>query len=342
MAGRTFRSRKTKSHRVIAGAALAIVLTTSCGMPTANPGSTASSTRLGSPSVPPLQRPEPRQGGFLFVDPGSGHLLLVGGIDPTGTDVTSTWSWDGQVWNQLNATSDGIQAAFFDSVRKEVIALQVAGGAANTTVSWSGTWASRNTTHVPSPMVDGSGYSMFNPSTKSALYCGIRNQTTDAPGLETWTWDGTDWSLQTGPSPAKRIDYALGYDPVSKTDLLFGGGPGGGPNPLFEDTWSWNGTGWALLHPSHSPAPGGAYATFDESLNALVLLDFTGSMWRWTGSDWSAVTSSGSGPGAHRNGAVFGYDPISRQVLVFGGSVASIPATANTWLWDGASWVTAA
>jgi hypothetical protein len=189
-------------------------------------------------------------------------------------------------------------------------------------------------------MVFGSGFSVFNPTTKTGLYGGIRNETTDSPGLETWTWDGGDWAAQSGASPAKRIGYALAYDPITKTDVLFGGGPGGGPNPLFSDTWSWNGTNWTQLQPVHSPSPGGAYATFDESLNAVVLLDWQGNMWTWTGSDWSATPSTSSEPRAHLVGAAFGYDPVSRRIISFGGSTGS-SASANTLLWDGGSWVPA-
>jgi hypothetical protein len=188
-------------------------------------------------------------------------------------------------------------------------------------------------------MVFGSGDAVFNPATTRALYIGIRNQTTDTPGLETWIWSGTDWSFDGGSSPAKRIDYALAYDPITKTDILFGGsiGGGGGPYPNFSDTWSWNGSSWMQLRPSHSPAPGRAYAVFDERLNALVLLDFAGNMWSWSGSDWRDAPSSGAGPGKYRAEAAFGYDPVGRRVIVFGGSAGGAAATPNTWLWDEAS-----
>jgi hypothetical protein len=338
-AAKACQRRRIVSNRVPVGIALVLVFTMSCGRPSPSSGGSASTTRLETASPPVSQLPEPRQGGILVEDPTSGHVLLVGGIAPNGSSVASTWSWDGQRWNQLNVLSQGIEAAFFDSVRRQVIALQVAGPAANGTAWWSGTWMSLNSAHVPSPMVFGSGNTVFNPSAKSGLYCGIRNQTSDSTGLETWTWDGNDWSLQSGPSPAKRIDYAFAYDPLTKTDILFGGsiGGGGGPNPNFADTWSWSGSSWTQLQPSHSPPPGDAYAIFDESLNSLVLLDFAGNMWSWTGSDWSAIPSSGSGPGAYRNEAVIGYDPISRRVIVFGGSTGGAVATADTWLWSGGS-----
>jgi hypothetical protein len=54
-------------------------------------------------------------------------MLLVGGIDPSGALVTSTWSWDGQHWAQLNALSQGIVAAFYDSVHKKTMSLWAPG-----------------------------------------------------------------------------------------------------------------------------------------------------------------------------------------------------------------------
>ena len=292
-----------------------------------------------SASAPIAGVPEARQGGFLVEDPGGGQLLLIGGIGSSAM-VGSTWSWDGRRWSQLNAPAQGIDMVFLDSVRNQVIALQATGPTAYGTATWSGTWANLNSTHVPSRMVFGSGFSVFNPTTKSGLYCGIRNETTDTPGLETWTWDGSDWSFAPVAGPAKRLDYALAYDPITKTDILFGGEPGGGPHPLFADTWSWNGSGWTQLLPTHSPAAGAAYATLDESLNAVVLLDWQGNMWTWTGSDWNAIPSTNSGPGAHVLGAAFGYDPLSHRIIAFGGSTGS-SASSTTWLWDGASWATA-
>jgi hypothetical protein len=301
------------------------------GATTATPAASASSTTT--------QLPEARQGGFLVEDGTSGRMLLIGGFDPSGAMVTSTWSWDGQRWDQLNVVSQGIDAAFYDSVHKQTIALRATGPTAYGTATWSGTWNSVSSAHLPSRMVFGSGFSVFNPTTTRGLYSGVRNETTDTPGLETWTWDGSDWSLQSGSSPVKRLGYALAYDPSRKTDIFFGGALGGGPNPNLADTWSWNGSSWTQLHPIHTPSPGDAYATFDESLNTLVLLDFTGNVWRWSGTDWIAVPSSGQGPGTYHRDAAFGYDPVSRQVIVFGGSSGGA-ATAHTWLWDGgtAAW----
>jgi hypothetical protein len=321
---------------------VALWLLSSCGPVAGGIGSNATAAGTASPqpsaSAKASQFPEARQGGLLFEDPISRHLLLVGGTTPAGAFVSSTWTWDGERWNQLSVLSEGIHVAFLDSVRNELIALQAAGPAVNRTASWSGKWSGRNSVHVPSPMSRGSGYAVFNPTSSNAVYCGIGEDSLGVRGLETWTWDGNDWSLRTGPSPARRLGYAFAYDPVTKTDVLFGGGPGGGPNPLYADTWQWNGTDWTQLQPVHSPSPGGAYATFDQSLNAIVLLDWHGDMWTWTGSDWKTIPSTSGGPGAPLVGAAFGYDPVSRGIIAFGGSTGG-SASANTWRWGGASWV---
>ena len=321
------------------GAVLLAIL--SCGRPAAGivgSSTPATSPRLASPSTSPLARPEARQGGILVKDPGTGHLLLVGGIGADGARITGTWSWDGKQWTQLNIRSEGIQAAFLDPQLNRVLALQLAGQSLSTT-SWSGAWGSLNSAHAPPPMVFGSGYAVFNPNTNTALYCGIHEGlATQSPGLEVWIWNGNDWLLQGGSAPFKRDRYALAYDPVTKADLLFGGEPGGGPTPLFGDTWSWNGSSWTQLKPAHRPATGAAYATFDEQLNALVLLDWEGNLWSWTGSDWNAIPTSGSGPGAYLSDAAFGYDAVSRGILVFGGATGDSAASSATWLWVGAAW----
>src|ERR1022692_1720023 len=66
---------------------------------------------------------------------------------------------------------------------------------------------------------------------------------------DTWTWDGTTWSLLSSTGPSARQGAAMAYDPATSQLVIFGGFHGG----ELGDTWTWNGTAWTQLSPTPSP-----------------------------------------------------------------------------------------
>src|SRR5262249_9816266 len=76
------------------------------------------------------------------------------------------------------------------------------------------------------------------------------------PGLglaATVTRTGATWTQQhPATAPSARTSAAMAYDPASHQLLLFGGGATTGTG-FSNQTWTWNGTTWTLLHPSTSP-----------------------------------------------------------------------------------------
>ena len=51
---------------------------------------------------------------------------------------------------------------------------------------------------------------------------------------ETWTWNGTTWTLSPATGPCGRFAAGLAYDPIAQGEVLFGGaGCFGAQN----DTW---------------------------------------------------------------------------------------------------------
>jgi hypothetical protein len=54
---------------------------------------------------------------------------------------------------------------------------------------------------------------------------------------DTWTWDGTTWTLQhPAASPPPEYDAAMAYDPATGTVVLFGGD---NLHRRLGDTWLW-------------------------------------------------------------------------------------------------------
>ena len=157
------------------------------------------------------------------------------------------------------------------------------------------------------------------------------------------------WTDTGAAGPGVRTDAAMAYDPANDHMVLFGG-LDASSNPLG-DTWTWDGTAWAQVHPATSPsARYGAAMAYDPATGNLVLfggnsagpgnatvLDDT---WTWDGNTWTEVKASG--PGA-RMGASMAYDAASQTMVLFGGfnggdyGVAS-PYDGDTWTWDGTAW----
>src|SRR4029077_2540101 len=61
---------------------------------------------------------------------------------------------------------------------------------------------------------------------------------------QTWLWDGTTWTEQTGNSPGVRSGAAMAYDPRTGGVVLYGG-VGPSPGGIDADTWMWSSArGW--------------------------------------------------------------------------------------------------
>jgi hypothetical protein len=66
---------------------------------------------------------------------------------------------------------------------------------------------------------------------------------------------------------------------------------------------------------------------------------FLGDTWTWNGQGWTQLSPRHS-PSARAYGQM-AYDPVGRQVVLFGGLAGGMPLR-DTWLWDGSAWTQAA
>ena len=165
----------------------------------------------------------------------------------------------------------------------------------------------------------------------------------NAVSNETWSWDGSHWTLLHPPtSPLARFVGAMAYDPRSQHVILFGGGA---PNsdPGRNDMWSWDGVTWTELHPTTVPSRWIKPAIVDGDRSAIVLIAVddagrAGGLWEWTGSDWTYVQTSG-GPHLPFD---FGlaYDPDHHEDVLAAGWTSMGPegSASDTWTLQQTTW----
>ncbi|MBL0921105.1 MAG: hypothetical protein IBJ10_03135 [Phycisphaerales bacterium] len=159
---------------------------------------------------------------------------------------------------------------------------------------------------------------------------------------QTWTFDGSVWTLRLVPGPSARLGSSMVYDAARGVCLLFGGGF------TLQDTWAWDGSAWTLLS-NPGPVPR-AYATmaYDAARQEVVLFggvdQHTSSplndTWVWDGSQWHQKAPVSSPVPLYS--AAMAFDEAGARVVLFGGydELVALPPTNidQTWQWDGEEW----
>ncbi len=138
----------------------------------------------------------------------------------------------------------------------------------------------------------------------------------------------------------------MAYDSAREKVILFGGiGYGSSYN---NETWEWDGTGWAKKTSATSPTSQYSHAMAYDSVRGKVVL-FGGSAgvntyndetWEWDGTSWAKKTPAdpeGDGNPSARYWHAMAYDSARGKVVLFGGSTDS-GSNNETWEWNGTSW----
>ncbi len=132
--------------------------------------------------------------------------------------------------------------------------------------------------------------------------------------------------LHPASSPEQLWNASIAYDGATRKAILFGGNS---PTGQTNETWSWDGTTWTLLHPAVHPRRNAAgwQAAYDPASNQLILAGQSfaatrhsvNEIWDWTGTSWrklrfTAVT------GVRTSGSMT-YDSAIRKIVLFGGNL---------------------
>jgi hypothetical protein len=206
------------------------------------------------------------------------------------------------------------------------IGMTVAMGGSSGFTGWNGSaW-------VPLPSlpggIQGQAYLAFDQGRNSLLLLD-----SSQAGATTWTYDGKAWKrVNTAGAPVRVFGGGFAHDPQSGTTLLFGGGY---MDQSFGDTWQWNGSIWAQLHPTTSPPAGAAVMGYDPATQQMILVAHNGTAWNWNGRTWSALGGSPPPFGAY---AGLFYDSAQQAMFLWEGG-AGYEQGSQTWTYSGATWV---
>lgn len=167
---------------------------------------------------------------------------------------------------------------------------------------------------------------------------------------QTWVYERGQWSqLHPIVSPPALIGAAMAYDAADGYALLFGGetlGPMG--QVVLNETWTFQAGEWTQLHVEPSPSPR-AYASmaYDSATSEILLFGGTGSTlpyqpndtWSFSAGAWTKLAPASAPPLVSGPGVA--YDPLSRDLVVFGGDLSTpngtIPSN-QTWTFNGTEW----
>ncbi len=153
---------------------------------------------------------------------------------------------------------------------------------------------------------------------------------------DTWTWNGTDWTLWQPQSSPQPFVARIAYDQSASAALVY---------DSSAETWSWDGATWTLkASVSSSPTPLQAtpVVAFDPATRHVVL--FGGfnaggtnvhSMWSWNGRGWTSLGVNAP-LASLESAAVENVDGITMLGYQYPNGLSTGPA--QTWVWTGTRW----
>lgn len=307
-------------------------------------------TKLSPATSPPV-----RSGASMAFDTNKGVSVLYGGQLDNSTLRSDTWSFDGTTWTNMNAPLAGRfnSSMAYDPVHNNVVLYggnDVTNILGETWVLSGNTWSQIVPITNPSPH-QGAPIAFDRTSKRVVMHGGVKTaegliQTAD---LDTWTWDGSNWTKIPSSSPFPRANHSIAYDKISKRTLVYGGtADNNAAANLKNETWSVTKTLFTKLSPASSPSatttPGLA---FDDERNELILFggaNASGTVlnetWGWKGSTWTKKTPAHSPP--PYAAVQMAYDAARKQIVIFGASpaIGGVPTDA-TWIWNGTDWTEA-
>ena len=190
----------------------------------------------------------------MVYDASLGESILFSGLDPSENRVNETWSWNGNEWKRLSIEGPESRGHFgfvYDPAHEQIL---LYGGYASTVTDEFWAWKDNRWEEInfagPGKL---SHFGMVDDTAVNALYIfGGARSTSTFSTLTDKTWmlaDGTWRELQPANSPSKRGSPAMGYDPVRKRIVLYGGFDASRKD--LADTWEWDGQTWNCLVNCH-------------------------------------------------------------------------------------------
>jgi hypothetical protein len=311
--------------------------------------------------------PELRIGHSLVYDVDARVVVLLDGYswiraisatEPPAT--TEIWQWNGSEWSRFTSrpgpASRTMGRAVYDVARKRIVSYggRVGRGEVPSSETWEwDTAAWRRIAEGPA-----------GPNVHIEMaYGAARRQTIRFGGAlrgesgfdwptDTWAWTGSTWTKIATDGPPGRAAANMVYDGKRQELVLFGGqgaAPGPGqPQPVFNDTWIWNGRSWRLASRDGPTARAFHAMSFDERAGVVLLYggnfreDTFEDLWAWNGTRWTEIRPPGATPGPRRLHAM-AYDAARDRTVLYGGAgprpSGGTDVYSDTWEWNGSRWM---
>ena len=304
-----------------------------------NSGSTPNWTQETGLSTSPPARRHPG-----MAQASSSSIILFGGTTNSQTDFDDTWTWDSYNWTQIvpvtSPPSRSRHAMVYDNATGKVVLFGGFDSGAVVDHDWDDTWLWNGTTWskiytLPHP-VDRWWHAMAYDidHQETLLFGGTDDATTPSYFSDTWTFDGTNWLLESPPtSPSGRYRHAIAYDGYNSRVVLFGGYDG---TSYLGDTWLWDGGSWELKNPSNKPTARFGHSMVYDATRARVVL-FGGwngtsnlaDTWEWDGTNWIQITTATSPVARDGHGMEYLYS--ANETVIFGGWDVNSTNLGDTW-----------
>ncbi len=312
--------------------------------------------------VAPAARPTPRAEGTMAYDPKRGVLVLAGG-DANGSEI---WEYDGATWVKKVASGGsflperrGLGMAY-DRKAGRMVILDDADTNGAKLFFWDGTVVTPYLGAMP----------MATPATVGAVPTAVRYaaafvETDDSRlmlyGGETrfgsndsylltsrlqWWFENDTWTEPATPPPAIGACYATLQDQGQV--VRFGGNGSTGTTPAINETWELGRRGWIKSNAGPVALEFCAMA-YDAGRDRLVLFGgetnngsvqtATRETWTRTQANWAQHPPTADWPDARILHGL-AYDAARGETVLFGGrTAASGTRLADTWVWNGTTWL---
>jgi hypothetical protein len=154
-------------------------------------------------------------------------------------------------------------------------------------------------------------------------------------GDQTWTWDGTSWTLRE-PQTRPNINGTLVWDRTRHRMVLYDGGA---------ETWEWDGSNWKSFAQNVTPMRSEAAMAWHGGRSRVVLFGGTlgtsnlNDLWEWDGATWTLVPPGAGQPPTPRRHAALTWDETHNQLVLVGGyPISSTTQLQGTWLFGPTGW----
>jgi hypothetical protein len=182
--------------------------------------------------------PPARMGAAFAFSPTLHRAVLFGGFDGTSY-LGDTWTWDGSSWSKVESASGPAaraNAGFgFDGDRLILFGGNSGSTSYADTWAFDGEWSQLQPQMAPSKRAQAA---LAEDVTDNSLVL-FGGGTTD-----TWTWRSGTWTESKLAAPPPRSGFMLGFYPLARETVLFGGASG---TNFLNDTWLFNGQEWTAL-----------------------------------------------------------------------------------------------